>query len=1208
MVNRYAVYICAVVLISFGCQSEASGERTNPPSDCKAFQVITIKVNVAPGELIHNCPDSSGLNFTLEVSDSSKYFRVDTKPGVLLLYLLSSLDSLNKSDLAIKIIGVDGQGNIQKSVRFDIQLEGAIKKEIKLFTDPPNSLFENGTYVEIVCEADQFSDPSFTWAISGRDVTLGLTDRFRVNYTTRGSKSIGVFKFNPILHRDAGQFSCILTGSEGNVRVKQDRTLGLHVVSKPHVVARPPSVYVRGDTAVNLTCVQDDPPDTKVEVRWYRLIGGKRSRVSVSRGLVSREAYTVQGLVGDTEYVCEGFNNMGQHYSNVVKVHQLTPGMSTCQGEVDGSGIVWLETPIGESIMSDCPMKLQGTSSRRCNLLGQWDNADYDTNCRQITLDIALQTAIQAKEGVLKGSLGDVLEDLQSANDTELLTSNDIDVILEVLEIIAEGYIQGEGGRSVEPDDVKKMVTVVDAVLSVDNEKWKKLNVQKKRGPKSLLWSVDTILQLAAQRAATQDSSGADFNVTISTENIFVQIGRVRDEKVNFPEMEINRISWVSERSSSARMQQESFQNMRHDRAWFSGVIYRSLSALMQGQLLGNVTMEGRSLVSEDIADMSASGKQHPPTGDVVSRVMSFNVYPRPVNFTPPLYLSMQVNRMNSQPVCSFLDYSESQRYSRSGLWATKGCWEMSRDDDVIVCGCNHTTNFAILMSPVDTDIGDHGFVLEMISVVGCCTSLFFLLLTIIIYCMVWRYMVKTQVSRIKSILLMHLCATLIISYTLFLAGANYTDNKDVCTAVAALLHYFFLVVFCVMLAQGIQLFISIVIVINFTSYLKALLITIWVPPAVIVGITLGTVKLDGYRGLKYCWLSTERHIIWAFVGPALFIIVVNTFILILSVRKMITRKTWDDNVLSQGKYLARALGVILPIIGITWVLGVFSINREVVVFQYLFAICNSLQGLFIFIFHCCTTNVTNSFREMRNRFKRNSMSKSTLRSKSQNTLNSSTSKSIKSYKSNYTLSLTTAAFRSDRDGIDNKEFLSSGIANSTRSGFQFARTIALPSVFDQSLETPTEYLIQGDARSDQGSSSPTSAQHVNMGFTDNTRKRPRVSFSVDYAEVIGFQEDFESSPDPGDGRRRIHHQPTMEDVPESDIERALRIRRKPIDQMYSVMSAFNDRRKTVTEEMGKPHTARGRWRSAYDAIQRAKTFQISSTLGAGRDVTSQYS
>ena len=35
---------------------------------------------------------------------------------------------------------------------------------------------------------------------------------------------------------------------------------------------------------------------------------------------------------------------------------------------------------------------------------------------------------------------------------------------------------------------------------------------------------------------------------------------------------------------------------------------------------------------------------------------------------------------------------------------------------------------------------------------------------------------------------------------------------------------------------------------------------------------------------------------------------------------------------------------VILPLVGVTWVMGVFSVNEELVVFQYIFALLNSLQ------------------------------------------------------------------------------------------------------------------------------------------------------------------------------------------------------------------------------------------------------------------------
>lgn len=46
----------------------------------------------------------------------------------------------------------------------------------------------------------------------------------------------------------------------------------------------------------------------------------------------------------------------------------------------------------------------------------------------------------------------------------------------------------------------------------------------------------------------------------------------------------------------------------------------------------------------------------------------------------------------------------------------------------------------------------------------------------------------------------------------------------------------------------------------------------------------------------------------------------------------------------------ALALEVLL---GLTWIFGYFFINAESVTIAYVFTILNSLQGLFIFFFHC---------------------------------------------------------------------------------------------------------------------------------------------------------------------------------------------------------------------------------------------------------------
>lgn len=44
---------------------------------------------------------------------------------------------------------------------------------------------------------------------------------------------------------------------------------------------------------------------------------------------------------------------------------------------------------------------------------------------------------------------------------------------------------------------------------------------------------------------------------------------------------------------------------------------------------------------------------------------------------------------------CEFLDFE-------SGLWSDRGCSVRSVDEGGVICDCNHTTNFAAFMSPVE--------------------------------------------------------------------------------------------------------------------------------------------------------------------------------------------------------------------------------------------------------------------------------------------------------------------------------------------------------------------------------------------------------------------------------------------------------------------------------------------------------------------------
>ncbi|VDI07793.1 Hypothetical predicted protein [Mytilus galloprovincialis] len=61
------------------------------------------------------------------------------------------------------------------------------------------------------------------------------------------------------------------------------------------------------------------------------------------------------------------------------------------------------------------------------------------------------------------------------------------------------------------------------------------------------------------------------------------------------------------------------------------------------------------------------------------------------------------------------------------------------------------------------------------------------------------------------------------------------------------------------------------------------------VVPAGIVGISASVTKLKGYGNDQFCWLSLETNLIWAFIGPALLVILINVIVTIIAVYKLMT-------------------------------------------------------------------------------------------------------------------------------------------------------------------------------------------------------------------------------------------------------------------------------------------------------------------------------
>uniref|UniRef100_A0A096M0M3 Adhesion G protein-coupled receptor D2 n=1 Tax=Poecilia formosa TaxID=48698 RepID=A0A096M0M3_POEFO len=296
--------------------------------------------------------------------------------------------------------------------------------------------------------------------------------------------------------------------------------------------------------------------------------------------------------------------------------------------------------------------------------------------------------------------------------------------------------------------------------------------------------------------------------------------------------------------------------------------------------------------------------------------------------------------------VCAFWNFS--LMHSHGSGWSSDGCSLISVGSSDTSCLCNHTTNFAVLMNYLESKWSpEEELILTKLTFIGCGASLCALVVTLMLFT-VLDIPKSDRTSIHKNLFIALICAQVIL-----LCSGSAIHSKVACTLVAALLHLFFMAAFSWMLVEGLLLW-SKVVAVNLSEdhHMKYYYLIGWGLPVLIVTITLASAS-GKYSADDYCWLSVQNGIIWGFVGPVIFIIMVN--ILVLTRVVIITISTAKrrsimlalgmspaEQAYEQIRAAVKAVLVLLPILGLTWLFGVlvpFSI-----VMAYLFILLNSLQ------------------------------------------------------------------------------------------------------------------------------------------------------------------------------------------------------------------------------------------------------------------------
>ncbi|KAM9172819.1 adhesion G-protein coupled receptor G2 isoform 2-T2 [Pangshura tecta] len=351
----------------------------------------------------------------------------------------------------------------------------------------------------------------------------------------------------------------------------------------------------------------------------------------------------------------------------------------------------------------------------------------------------------------------------------------------------------------------------------------------------------------------------------------------------------------------------------------------------------------------------------------LISNVISSSV----ANLTlSDLKANVTVTLQNTRPIqdnltvrCAFWDFNEN---GGNGGWSYEGCMVKERRANETVCTCNHLTSFGVLLDlsrnptlpPIQT------LVQTFITYIGCGFSAIFLSVTLV------TYVAFEKIRRdYPSKILIQLCAALLLLNLVFLLDSWIAlyNIQGLCITVAVFLHYFLLVSFTWMGLEAFHMYLALVKVFNtyVRKYILKFCIVGWGVPLLVVGIVLA-ITPDNY-GLgsygqfpngspdEFCWINNNSVFYITVVGYfcMIFLLNVSMFIVVLIQLCRIKKKKQLGTQRKTSIQDLRSVAGLTFLLGITWGFAFFAWGPVNLIFTYLFAIFNTLQGFFIFIFYC---------------------------------------------------------------------------------------------------------------------------------------------------------------------------------------------------------------------------------------------------------------
>ncbi|XP_032218786.2 uncharacterized protein LOC5518271 isoform X2 [Nematostella vectensis] len=631
------------------------------------------------------------------------------------------------------------------------------------------------------------------------------------------------------------------------------------------------------------------------------------------------------------------------YVGNGVSCQRISSDTSaSCPFEI-ARNITWPATYSEEQARQACPSGTSGTAVRMCTQksgVAVWEPPDLE-NCVSVRFALLQEklskTIINANAAA---DLADALAQVTSPSRDEQIYGGDVKIAVSMLRAL--GHNTAIDPHNVTEEEKEKMRNVTSSLVEVASnlldsgtlESWKEVPMESRSKQASLL--LTSLESVALATASVLPTDGA---VVKNTPNVLLNMQSFNKEhmsgKMAYPSDED-----LNEKAGLISVPLDELQPPDSQQANSTQVSY-----LYYGNIGKLLSPSGRTSEKDEKSEHG---------------VLSFSTRPKTSStFDHPVVITLRNPMYHADlvPICVFWNDSSSP-----GFWSDEGCFVNGTNETHTICHCYHLTSFAVLMqhSPDTFAVtSQHQFALGLITYIGISISLLALSLALL------TFSTFTFLKSSRNFAHINLTLSLILAEVIFLVGIDKTQYYIPCRVIAVLLHYLFLVVFCWMAAEGIILYIMLVRVFpSGTSgpRKKLFFCCSWGLPVVLVGFGAGFFW-RGYGNERYCWLSVHDGYIWSFLAPVILISLVNIVFLSMTFKVMADRsnrqaaekKKSFNHFLppSAVRYWAKACAVLTCLLGTTWLLGLFFVNKDSLVMAYLFNIFNALQGLFIFIFHC---------------------------------------------------------------------------------------------------------------------------------------------------------------------------------------------------------------------------------------------------------------